>query len=48
VALADAGATPEDVVRSVVYVVSSDSAVLARVGYQGQLVELDLTAALPG
>ena len=73
VALADAGATPEDVVRSVVYVVSGDSAVLAGVwhrfaeqtelapafltastlvgvtvlGYQGQLVELDLTAALP-
>lgn len=72
VALADAGATPDDVVRSVVYVMSSDSTVLARVwhrfaedtalapafltastlvgvtalGYQGQLVELDLTAAL--
>jgi enamine deaminase RidA (YjgF/YER057c/UK114 family) len=30
VALADAGATPSDVVRSVVYVVSADSAVLAR------------------
>lgn len=72
VALADAGATPDDVVRSVVYVVSSDSTVLGRVwhrfaeqtalapafvtastlvgvtalGYVGQLVELDLTAAL--
>ncbi|MEU7871447.1 RidA family protein [Dactylosporangium sp. NPDC049140] len=68
-----AGAAPDDVVRSVVYVVSADSAVLAAVwrqlnasalapaftsastllgvaslGYQGQLVEVDLTAALPG
>jgi enamine deaminase RidA (YjgF/YER057c/UK114 family) len=67
-----AGATPADVVRSVVYVVSPDSAVLSAVwrqlnasplaeafttastllgvvslGYQGQLVEVDLTAALP-
>ncbi|MEU4424309.1 RidA family protein [Actinoplanes sp. NPDC024001] len=67
-----AGATPEDVVRSVVYVVSPDSEVLAGVwaqltasplagafttastllgvaslGYRGQLVEIDLTAALP-
>jgi len=66
-----AGATPADVVRSVVYVVSPDSAVLAGVwqrlmaselapaftsastllgvaalGYRGQLVEIDLTAAL--
>ncbi|MEU8816935.1 RidA family protein [Actinoplanes sp. NPDC048796] len=66
-----AGAAPADVVRSVVYVVSPDSAVLAAVwqqltasplgdafttastllgvaslGYQGQLVEVDLTAAL--
>jgi enamine deaminase RidA (YjgF/YER057c/UK114 family) len=66
-----AGATPADVVRSVVYVVSADSAVLSAVwrqlrasplaeafttastllgvaslGYQGQLVEIDLTAAL--
>lgn len=66
-----AGATPADVVRSVVYVVSPDSGVLAEVwrqlqasplgpalttastlvgvaslGYQGQLVEVDLTAAL--
>ena len=73
IALGDAGAAPEDVVRSVVYVVSSDSGVLARVwhrfaeetplapafltastlvgvtvlGYRDQLVELDLTAALP-
>ena len=69
--LAAAGATPADVVRSVVYVVSPDSQVLATVwrqleasplapafttastllgvaslGYQGQLVEIDLTAAL--
>lgn len=67
-----AGATPADVVRSLVYVVSPDSAVLAAVwtqltgsplapafttastllgvaslGYRGQLVEVDLTAALP-
>lgn len=66
------GAAPADVVRSVVYVVSPDSAVLgavwrqlhasplaeafttastllgvASLGYQGQLVEIDLTAALP-
>ncbi|SNY45161.1 RidA family protein [Paractinoplanes atraurantiacus] len=66
-----AGAKPSDVVRSIVYVVSPDSAVLAAVwqqlnasplaaafttastllgvaslGYQGQLVEVDLTAAL--
>ncbi|MFF5077708.1 RidA family protein [Actinoplanes sp. NPDC000266] len=66
-----AGAKPADVVRSVVYVVSPDSAVLAAVwqqltasplaeaftsastllgvaslGYRGQLVEVDLTAAL--
>lgn len=71
-ALAAAGATPEHVVRSVIYVVSDDNAVLAgvwrrfnesplapafttastllgvaRLGYTGQLVELDLTAALP-
>ena len=70
--LAAAGARPSDVVRSIVYVVSPDSAVLAQVwrrlneselapafttastllgvaslGYQGQLVEVDLTAALP-
>ncbi|MEV4513900.1 RidA family protein [Dactylosporangium sp. NPDC049525] len=67
-----AGAGPADVVRSVIYVVSPDSTVLAAVwrhltasplapafttastlvgvaalGYQGQLVEVDLTAALP-
>ncbi|AGL17573.1 integrase catalytic protein [Actinoplanes sp. N902-109] len=67
-----AGATPADVVRSVVYVVSPDSAVLSAVwrhlqasplaeafssastllgvaalGYDGQLVEVDLTAAVP-
>ncbi|PRY28912.1 RidA family protein [Pseudosporangium ferrugineum] len=67
-----AGARPQDVVRSIVYVVSPDSAVLAEVwdrlhesalapafttastllgvaslGYRGQLVEIDLTAALP-
>ena len=66
-----AGATPAGVVRSVIYVVSSDSGVLGRVwrllnasplapaftsactllgvaalGYQGQLVEVDLTATL--
>jgi enamine deaminase RidA (YjgF/YER057c/UK114 family) len=70
--LAAAGAAPEDVVRSIVYVVSPDSAVLAEVwerlmgsalapaltsastllgvaslGYHGQLIEIDLTAALP-
>jgi enamine deaminase RidA (YjgF/YER057c/UK114 family) len=69
--LAAAGATPADVVRSVVYVVSAEPAVLAGVwhrlresplapaftsaatllgvtalGYPGQLVEVDLTAAL--
>jgi enamine deaminase RidA (YjgF/YER057c/UK114 family) len=69
--LAAAGATPADVVRSVVYVVSAEPAVLAGVwhrlqesalapaftsaatllgvtalGYPGQLVEADLTAAL--
>ncbi|MBA2277692.1 MAG: RidA family protein [Chloroflexia bacterium] len=72
-ALAAVGAGPEHVVRSVIYVVSDDSAVLAGVwqrfnasdlapaftsastllgaaslGFRGQLVELDLTAALPG
>jgi enamine deaminase RidA (YjgF/YER057c/UK114 family) len=65
------GAQPGDVVRSVIYVVSDDNAVLgavwrrlqdsdlgpafttastllgvARLGFTGQLVELDLTAAL--
>jgi enamine deaminase RidA (YjgF/YER057c/UK114 family) len=71
-ALRVAGARPEDVVRSVIYVVSAESSVLgqvwsrltasalgpaftsastllgvAQLGYTGQLVELDLTAALP-
>jgi len=71
-ALAAAGATPEDVIRSVIYVVSDDPGVLsvvwdrltasqigpaftaastllgvAALGYRGQLVEVDLTAALP-
>jgi enamine deaminase RidA (YjgF/YER057c/UK114 family) len=71
--LAAAGAGPSDVVRSIIYVVSPDSAVLAGVwqrlnasplapafttastlvgvaslGYHGQLIEVDLTAALPG
>ncbi|HET8659616.1 MAG TPA: RidA family protein [Micromonosporaceae bacterium] len=70
-ALTAAGATPEDVVRTVTYVVSDDNAVLAaawrrlqgsvigpafssaatllgvaRLGYRGQLVELDVTATL--
>ncbi|WP_433298850.1 RidA family protein [Actinoplanes sp. CA-030573] len=69
--LAAAGARPEDVVRSIIYVVSPESAVLAAVwrqlndsplgpafttastllgvaslGYHGQLIEVDLTAAL--
>ena len=69
--LAAAGATPSQVVRSIVYVVSDDPAVLSGVwhrllesvlapafttaatllgvtalGYAGQLVEVDLTAAL--
>jgi enamine deaminase RidA (YjgF/YER057c/UK114 family) len=72
-ALALAQAAPADVVRSVVYVVSSDPATLARawhriaksalgpaltsastlvgvaaLGFPDQLVEIDLTAALPG
>jgi enamine deaminase RidA (YjgF/YER057c/UK114 family) len=71
--LAAAGAEPSDVARSVIYVVSPESAVLAGVwdrlmaselapafttastllgvaalGFGGQLVEIDLTAALPG
>ena len=71
--LAAAGARPEDVVRSVIYVVSDQSPVLgaawhrltasalgpafrtastllgvAALGYGGQLVEVDLTAALEG
>jgi len=70
--LAAAGAAPADVVRSVIYVVSPESSVLAAVwdrlnesplapafttastllgvtalGFGGQLVEIDLTAALP-
>jgi enamine deaminase RidA (YjgF/YER057c/UK114 family) len=72
IALAAAGALPNDVVRTVVYVVGDDRAVLAaawerltqssigaafttastllgvmRLGFPGQLVEVDLTAALP-
>jgi len=71
-ALAFAGASPSDVVRTVIYVVTSDRSVLssvwtrfasspigpaftsastllgvAQLGYPGQLVELDVTAALP-
>jgi enamine deaminase RidA (YjgF/YER057c/UK114 family) len=71
--LAAAGAEPDDVARSIVYVVSPDSSVLSAVwgrlmasalapafttastllgvsalGYTGQLIEIDLTAALPG
>ena len=69
--LSAAGASPSDVVRSVIYVVSPDSGVLSEVwsrltaselgpafttastllgvaslGYRGQLIEVDLTAAL--
>jgi enamine deaminase RidA (YjgF/YER057c/UK114 family) len=72
IALTGVGATPNDVVRTTIYVASSDSSVLADVwerltesplaaafstastlvgvtalGYAGQLVELDVTAALP-
>jgi enamine deaminase RidA (YjgF/YER057c/UK114 family) len=71
VALAAAGARPDDVVRSVIYVVSDEVAVLgdawshltssplaaafttastllgvAQLGFPGQLIEVDLTAAL--
>ncbi|GAA2267403.1 hypothetical protein GCM10009853_020850 [Glycomyces scopariae] len=72
-ALAAAGARPEDVVRSVVYVVSGESRVVGgawhrlaehpelgpafkaastvtgvtALGYQDQLIEVDLTAKLP-
>jgi enamine deaminase RidA (YjgF/YER057c/UK114 family) len=71
-ALAAAGATPEDVVRSVIYVRTDATPVLGKVwarltasalgpafttastllgvsqlGFAGQLVEVDLTAALP-
>lgn len=70
--LAAIDATPDDVVRTTIYVASSDQSVLADVwqrltgselapafttastlvgvaalGFQGQLVELDVTAALP-
>jgi enamine deaminase RidA (YjgF/YER057c/UK114 family) len=70
-ALAAAGAAPDDVIRSVIYVVSDDPSMLSAVwdrltcsdigpafttastllgvaalGYRGQLVEVDLTAAL--
>lgn len=73
IALAAVGAQPGQVVRSVVYVVSDDNAVLAaawrrltrsviapafttastllgvaRLGFPGQLIEIDLTAALLG
>ena len=72
VALASVGATPDDVVRTTIYVASSEQSVLVDVwdrlnssplaaafttastlvgvtvlGYPGQLVELDVTAALP-
>lgn len=72
-ALTAAGARPEDVVRSVIYVSDDASAVLgaawrrltgsvigaaftsastllgvSRLGFAGQLVEVDLTAAVPG
>jgi enamine deaminase RidA (YjgF/YER057c/UK114 family) len=72
VALTAAGAQPDDVVRSVIYVVSDDTDVLgdawshltssplaaafttastllgvAQLGFAGQLIEVDLTAALP-
>ena len=72
VALKAVGAAPDDVVRSVIYVVTDDDAALGRVwrrfnaselaaaftsastllgvmklGFPGQVVELDLTAALP-
>ncbi|WP_030457178.1 RidA family protein [Herbidospora cretacea] len=71
-ALTAAGAQPEHVVRSVIYVVSQDRKTLAdawrrlndssigpafttastllgvaQLGYSGQLIEVDLTAALP-
>ncbi len=73
VALSAVGARPDHVVRSVIYVVSDDAAVLgaawrrltgsvigaafttastllgvAQLGCSGQLIEVDLTAALPG
>jgi enamine deaminase RidA (YjgF/YER057c/UK114 family) len=71
-ALAAVGAGPEHVVRTTIYVVSADNAVLgdvwrrlldsplnpafttastllgvAQLGFTGQLIELDITAALP-
>ncbi|MFI1867334.1 RidA family protein [Streptomyces jumonjinensis] len=71
IALGAVGARPEDVVRSVIYVVTEDAEVLgdawnrlndsviagafttastllgvAQLGYPGQLIEVDLTAAL--
>ncbi|MFF8959425.1 RidA family protein [Streptomyces sp. NPDC014894] len=72
-ALAELDAQPEDVVRSVIYVVGTESETLAGawhrlnasaiggafstastllgvtvLGYSGQLIEVDLTVALPG
>ncbi len=72
-ALSAVGAGPDQVVRSVIYVVSGDGPVLgaawqrlngsvlgpaftsastllgvAQLGFRGQLIEVDLTAALPG
>lgn len=72
-ALSAVGARPDHVVRSVIYVVSDDVAILgaawqrltgsvigaafttastllgvAQLGFRGQLIEVDLTAALPG
>ncbi|MFE0651965.1 RidA family protein [Streptomyces sp. NPDC059534] len=72
-ALSAVGARPDHVVRSVIYVVSGEVAVLgaawqrltgsvigpafttastllgvAQLGFSGQLIEVDLTAALPG
>ncbi|MFH8475326.1 RidA family protein [Streptomyces sp. NPDC018000] len=72
-ALSAVGSRPDHVVRSVIYVVSGDVAVLgaawqrltgsvigpafttagtllgvAQLGFPGQLIEVDLTAALPG
>lgn len=72
IALKAVGAAPDHVIRSVIYVVADDAAVLGqvwrrfnasalaaaftsastllgvtRLGFPGQLVELDLTAALP-
>ena len=53
--LEDAGTTPEDVVRTVIYVASGERRAfstastllgVACLGFPGQLVELDVTAAL--